>query len=470
MIRRHAAVFRLTLAVADSILAILVVSVAVFARFGELTGWPAEGANAGTDPRVAVATFVAIWIAVLWLHGLYRSRARLTTRAEMLVVLRATTVMVAITLSLLFFFKLPDVSRLLLLIIFPAIAAAAIGIRIVMRRVLVLAREHGRNSRYMLVVGANAAADAFADLVDSHPELGLVVIGHLKGPHDREGSAIRPLLGKVKDLETVLHSRIVDEVAICLPYSDARLIEQVTLLCEEEGRMVRIPIAPVERVLRAGRVETVDGVGIYSIANGPDRAVALLIKRSIDLIGAAGLLVVLAPVAAMIGLAIKLGSQGPILFRQERVGLHGRTFEVFKFRSMVTDAEEHLDGLLAHNQITGHAFKMDRDPRVTRVGRVLRRTSLDELPQLWNVLAGQMSLVGPRPPLPSEVAQYDVWHRRRLSMTPGMTGLWQVGARRSPDFDDWVEQDLRYIDSWSLWLDLKIIARTVPAVLAGTGR
>jgi lipopolysaccharide/colanic/teichoic acid biosynthesis glycosyltransferase len=175
-------------------------------------------------------------------------------------------------------------------------------------------------------------------------------------------------------------------------------------------------------------------------------------------------------VLAALAIAIKADSSGPVLFRQERVGLHGRIFHVVKFRSMCSDAEDKLDDLRAHNEIRGHAFKLRDDPRITGVGRFLRRSSLDELPQLWNVVRGQMSLVGPRPPLPAEVAKYDIWHRRRLSMKPGMTGLWQVGARHSAEFDHWVEQDLEYIDSWSLWLDFKIMARTVPAVLGGTGR
>ena len=193
-------------------------------------------------------------------------------------------------------------------------------------------------------------------------------------------------------------------------------------------------------------------------------------KRFVDLLGAAALLAILSPLMLLIAALVKLESPGGALFRQERVGLHGRTFKMVKFRTMCSDAEEQLHGLRKLNVIRGHAFKLDRDPRVTRVGRLLRRTSFDELPQLWNVLIGQMSMVGPRPPLPTEVAGYDVWHRRRLSMKPGMTGLWQVGARHSPEFDHWVERDLEYIDTWSLWLDLKIIARTVPAVLAGAGR
>jgi exopolysaccharide biosynthesis polyprenyl glycosylphosphotransferase len=231
-----------------------------------------------------------------------------------------------------------------------------------------------------------------------------------------------------------------------------------------------MPVAPVERALTTGRLESIDGVGVYSLANGPDRAVSLLLKRVLDLVGGACLLIAASPVLAVLAIAIKADSDGPVFFRQERVGLHGRSFPVVKFRSMCSGAEEQLEELREHNEINGHAFKLRDDPRITRLGRFLRRSSLDELPQLWNVVRGQMSLVGPRPPLPSEVAHYDVWHRRRLSMKPGMTGLWQVGARHSAEFDHWVEQDLEYIDSWSLWLDFKIMARTVPAVLSGTGR
>jgi len=274
----------------------------------------------------------------------------------------------------------------------------------------------------------------------------------------------------IDDLEQILHSQIVDEVAICLPFSMEELIEQAAYLCEQEGKVVRMPVAPVERVLTAGRLETIDGVGVYSLANGPDRAASLLVKRLLDIFGSAFLLVVLSPLLALVAVLVKSDSPGPALFRQERVGLHGRTFRVLKFRSMCSDAEEQLEQLSRHNRIRGHAFKLDQDPRTTRVGRFIRRCSLDELPQLWNVLRGEMSLVGPRPPLPSEVANYDVWHRRRLSMKPGMTGLWQVDGRNEREFDRWVETDLEYIDTWSLWLDFKIIARTVPAVLAGTGR
>ena len=168
--------------------------------------------------------------------------------------------------------------------------------------------------------------------------------------------------------------------------------------------------------------------------------------------------------------AIRIADRKPALFGQTRIGLHGRPFLMYKFRSMVMDAEERLHEVKHLNERSHVAFKATNDPRITPIGRWLRRTSIDELPQLWNVLMGSMSLVGPRPPLPAEVARYDIWHRRRLSMKPGITGLWQVEARNEADFDAWVEHDLVYIDGWSLWLDLKILVKTVPALLAHSGR
>jgi exopolysaccharide biosynthesis polyprenyl glycosylphosphotransferase len=265
----------------------------------------------------------------------------------------------------------------------------------------------------------------------------------------------------------VLHSGIVDEVAICLPAESIALVEPVTRLCEEEGKVVRIPLDDYQITLPGGRIEEFDDISVLSLVYGPDRVVSLVAKQLVDVAASAVALLVLSPVFAVIAAAILVRDGRPILFRQTRVGLHGRPFLVVKFRTMVRDAEARLTELEALNELRGHAFKVTDDPRLTGTGRFLRRTSLDELPQLWNVLLAQMSLVGPRPPLPIEVAGYDLWHRRRLSMKPGITGLWQVQARREPDFDRWVELDLAYIDRWSIWLDLKIMLRTIPAMLQG---
>jgi exopolysaccharide biosynthesis polyprenyl glycosylphosphotransferase len=252
---------------------------------------------------------------------------------------------------------------------------------------------------------------------------------------------------------------------ICLPFSQWDRVDAVAAICEEEGKIVRIPMDLLDRALSAGRVEDLDGTPVYSIVTGPDRILGLALKRAIDLAVAAVTLVILSPVFGAVALAIRAREGSPVLFRQRRVGLHGRVFEVLKFRTMGRDAEARYDAIASRSD--PRAFKLSDDPRITGIGRVLRRTSLDELPQLWNVLRGEMSLVGPRPAPPREVEAYDIWHRRRLSMKPGITGLWQVSARRSTNFDTWAQLDLSYIDRWSLWLDVKILARTIPAALEG---
>ena len=193
-------------------------------------------------------------------------------------------------------------------------------------------------------------------------------------------------------------------------------------------------------------------------------------KRLLDVAGATLGLVLLSPLMASVAALILVADGRPILFRQERVGLNGRRIVVSKFRTMARDAEQRMPDLRPRNEIRGHGFKITDDPRLTRTGRFLRRSSLDELPQLWEVLWGDMSLVGPRPPLPAEVADYAAWHRRRLTVKPGITGLWQVSARREREFDRWVFWDLAYIDGWSFWVDVRIILRTLPTVLAFEGR
>jgi len=277
----------------------------------------------------------------------------------------------------------------------------------------------------------------------------------------------RPVLGVLDDIEDVLHDHIVDEVAVCLGGDDLHRIESITRLCEEEGKIVRIPLDDYPVSLPGGRVEDFDRGQVLSLVYGPDRVAGLVTKRLLDIALSSLALVLLSPVFVVVAVAVTVLDGRPVHFRQDRVGLNGRIFRVVKFRTMVRDAEERLAELEDRNEIRGHAFKLTDDPRTSRTGHFLRTTSIDELPQLWNVLRGEMSLVGPRPPLPREVAGYDLWHRRRLSMKPGITGLWQVAARGEGDFDKWVELDLAYIDRWSIWLDLKIMLRTIPAMLHG---
>jgi exopolysaccharide biosynthesis polyprenyl glycosylphosphotransferase len=321
----------------------------------------------------------------------------------------------------------------------------------------------------MLVAGTGAFAQDFADRVEGHAGLGMRIIGHLLAPGEPEPVVTRPVLGTIDQIDEIFHSRVVDEVAVCLPASASRYLEPITGLAAGEGKTVRVAVDPVEEVLPGAVQEEFDGFVVRSVVNDGHREVGLIVKRAIDIVGSLVGLVVLSPLLVGVTVVMRLADGGPILFRQTRIGLHGRPFTIYKFRTMVVDAEDRLAEVRHLNERNGAAFKAANDPRVTRIGRWLRRTSIDELPQLWNVLVGSMSLVGPRPPLPHEVAEYDVWHRRRLSMKPGITGLWQVEARHEPDFDRWVEHDLLYIDGWSIWLDIKILARTLPSLLAHGG-
>jgi exopolysaccharide biosynthesis polyprenyl glycosylphosphotransferase len=383
-------------------------------------------------------------------------------------------------LGLLYIFRLENVSRSFLGLLFVSQALLLILSRAALRFVFVKLRGRGFGARHMLLVGSSDAARAFADLLVRHGDLGLRPIGYLAeargstvattaNTDEADSAAIGPRLGRIEDVETILHTTVVDEVAICLEMAEWKLVEPLARLCEEEGKIVRVPITETGLVIPGARVEEIDGTQVASLLYGPDRTLGLIAKRGLDVAFALAGLVLLSPVLLVVAIAIAASSGRPVLFRQVRVGLHGRPFPIVKFRTMVPDAEDRYDEVAALSDTHGAAFKMIDDPRVTRLGRVLRATSIDELPQLWNVLRGEMSIVGPRPAPPREVADYDVWHRRRLAMKPGITGLWQVEARFDQEFDHRASLDLEYIDDWSLWLDLKIIFRTVPAIISNPG-
>jgi exopolysaccharide biosynthesis polyprenyl glycosylphosphotransferase len=465
MIRRHAAGFRALLMAFDAAVAVGLLFGLSAWRFGD--DWAVWWRLIIPVPEALLGLYAAGWVVALTANGLYRPRARWSVAREALDVVRAAAVMAVVTFSVLFLFRLPDVSRLFLLILFPAQAVVTTASRVALRVAFERIRELGYNMRHVLVLGAGSRGQAFAAMLEAHRELGLRIEGFLDDDPNVAVPDRWQRLGRLDDLERILHERIVDEVAICLPFSQWNLIDAISRLCEEEGKIVRIPMDILDRTISVGRVEELDGTPVFSIVSGPDRTLALLIKRALDVAVAAVALVVLSPLLLVVAIGIRLRDGSPVLFFQERVGLHGRAFRVVKFRTMEVGAEDRLAELAEHNEITGPAFKVTHDPRITNTGRLLRRSSIDELPQLWNVLRGEMSLVGPRPPLPSEVQGYDLWHRRRLSMKPGITGLWQVRDRREPDFDRWVAADLEYIDRWSLWLDVQILLRTIPAALEG---
>ena len=469
MIRRHLMALRVALMLGDGASAVVVLLAASFLRFrdGDATVlWR----STGIDIRLAALLFAGTWITVLWFSGLYRLSVRWRLWTEARDIARATLVMLAITLSALFLFKQEDVSRLFLAFLFISQLGVTIGGRAVLRAAFEAIRRQGHDARYMLVAGTGRLAQDFADRIETHPGLGIQIIGHLSAPGENEHVTSRPTLGTVEEIEEILHSRVVDEVAVCLPPTAAHYIEPITGLAAGEGKTVRLPIDPVEEILPTALQEEFDGFLVRSLVHDGQREVGLVVKRVLDIVGASIGLLVLSPLLVGTALVIRLRDGSPVLFRQARVGLHGRPFTILKFRTMVPGAEEQLETVRHLNERSRVTFKATDDPRMTPLGRWLRKTSIDELPQLWNVLTGSMSLVGPRPPLSSEVINYDIWHRRRLSMKPGITGLWQVEARHDPDFDHWVEHDLVYIDGWSIWLDFKILLKTVPALLAHGGR
>lgn len=471
MTRRHLMTLRILLMLGDGSAAVLVFLFVSAVRF-EVD--PTALWSVGVDVLPAAVLFGIAWVTVFWALGLYRLRVRWGLLAEARDIGRGTVVVLVITLSLLFLFHQDNVSRVFLALLFVAQPLVTLASRVVLRTWFEARRRRGRDTNYMLIAGTGSLAQAFADRVEAHPALGMRVIGHLSvgdGTAAAEASVVtRPVLARVEELSRVFHERIVDEVAVCLSPAAVHYLEPIVTVAADEGKTVRVPRDAEEGVLSGALEEDFDGFLVQSVIHDGQRELERAAKRVVDVVGASLALIVLSPLIIGTAIAIRLRAGSSVIFRQTRIGRHGRPFTIYKFRTMETDAEHRFAEVAALSDTQGAAFKMADDPRVTSVGRVLRKWTLDELPQLVNVLKGDMSLVGPRPAPPREVDEYDIWHRRRLSVRPGMTGLWQVQARFDHHFDDRAELDLRYIDQWSLWMDLGILLKTVPAVLTPRGR
>jgi exopolysaccharide biosynthesis polyprenyl glycosylphosphotransferase len=347
--------------------------------------------------------------------------------------------------------------------------------RIVLRRMLMKLRRSGMNCRYVVVVGTNERAVNLVRRIDHHPELGYRVAGFIAENGETtvahgNDNARWPIIGKITEFKSFLEKGTVDEVMVCLPLKDRfKEIYDVISLCRDLGVVVRVlPDVGDAKILTGFQVEVFEGDWVVTLFR-ENLLWQLFAKRALDLVASVIGLIVLSPLLLTIALIIKVTDPGPIFFSQERIGMNKRKFKLLKFRSMVADAEARKKELAALNEMDGPAFKIKNDPRVTPIGRWIRKTSIDELPQLINVVKGEMSLVGPRPPLPTEVDQYDWIYRRRLSIKPGITCLWQIGGRNNIPFSRWMELDREYIENWSIWLDLKILAKTVPVVVLGKG-
>jgi exopolysaccharide biosynthesis polyprenyl glycosylphosphotransferase len=334
------------------------------------------------------------------------------------------------------------------------------------------ARARGYNFRTVVLTGTGPRALALAQFLEAHPHWGFRVIGYLD---DGAGGAITrdgrwKKLGAVSDLAALLAREVIDEVIFIVERGKLEEFEEAMLVAEQHGVRSHVALDLFPHVIARPVLEELDGVPLLTFTTVPSNPVLLAGKRLIDVLISVVLIVATLPLQLLAAAAIKLTTRGPALFRQTRCGLNARPFRLVKFRTMIDGAEERLSEVSHLNEMSGPVFKSARDPRLTIVGKILRRFSIDELPQLWNVLRGDMSLVGPRPPLPEEVARYEAWQRRRLSMKPGLTCLWQISGRNEiPDFDRWMALDLKYIDTWTPLLDFKILMLTVPIVLTGKG-
>ncbi len=340
--------------------------------------------------------------------------------------------------------------------------------RLLWRRIVYRRYLEGIETRNVMIVGAGRVGHALRNHLESHQHLGFRFKGFVALTAREAEAGDADVVGDVQNCLAVARSLFVDEIFFSVP-AEKKIVIGLVEEAREAGIDVRVVPDLYDGLAWNAPVEYIGQFPTIPLHRREFRIGAVLLKRTLDLVLAALALIVLLPVMLMIAIAIRSGSKGPIFYRAQRIGRKGRTFVCFKFRTMVEDADKRQRELEHMNARQSVLFKILDDPRVTRVGRMLRKYSLDELPQFYNVLRGDMSLVGPRPPIASEVEQYDLSHLRRLDVLPGITGLWQVEARQDPSFDSYISLDTAYVENWSLWLDLKILARTVGVVLSGTG-
>jgi len=413
-----------------------------------------------------------LWVFMLTFFRGYQDPRTLTPFEITRSVASSVFMSLMLMLTIIFALKLHFVSRVFVFTFGALNGLGLLGVRVGQLWRLGRATRRGESKYRILIVGTGNRAHRFVETLVWRRKWGFHLVGFLDTDWQRVGERIigAPVLGTTSEITGILKSNVVDEVILAIPRGMIGEVEKVVRACEEEGVKVRLMAdlfqVPFKRVT-LDELEEVPFLTFDSVAHDEWK---LLLKRGIDLVVGVALLIILAPVMAMIALAIRLDSPGPVLFIQRRVGMNKRTFRLIKFRTMYRDAEQRQAQFEHLNEADGPVFKLRNDPRVTRVGKFLRRTSLDEVTQLLNVVKGDMSLVGPRPLPLRDVNLFDRGvQRKRFSVKPGLTCLWQVSGRSNLPFSEWVRLDLLYIDKWSIALDLKILGRTIPAVLKGTG-
>lgn len=429
--------------------------------------------NAATllGAHLGIVLLYAVLVVLLsHAQGLYSMYQAASARREVLAVVKSVFLATLLVTASIYASGSKDVSRFVVGFTATFSIVAMCAWRQVRRRVLYRAVADGLTCHNVLIIGTDSMAQTLRDHLASHRQLGFVVLGLLSASNRDRFATESPsedVIGTVADLPTLCRTHFVDEIIICA--QQRHIVKSVIAKAREYGVGVRVIPDLYDGMAWGAHLDYLGAFPTLAIVHRDIPAIELKFKRLLDLVTATIGLTLLSPLMLLLAILIKLDSRGPVFYKSQRVGKKGRIFACYKFRTMVTDAEQQKAKLQHLNERDGILFKIRNDPRITRVGRFLRKYSLDELAQLWNVFKGDMSLVGPRPPLASEVKQYELEYYRRLEVAPGITGLWQVEGRTSPSFKDYISLDLSYVENWSFGLDLKILARTLGVVVAGTG-
>jgi len=468
MLKEHKKIFEILFRFLDVLILIISLGIAYMLWFGQIER------NVFHIPIQYIVFFFAYLMAWIYFSNrfkLYDSKRFDGFIRESLDVGKTTGICFLAAVIPPFFIREYPLSRLFLLYFLPIHTGFLILFKFIVRQFLKHIRLRGYNSRNILIVGRNERAKEIVKKINKTQEYGIRIIGCIDFSDNGNNCNFDfNLIGNIEDLERILRENVVDEVVVTLPMKSFYLeIEKIIYICEQIGVEVKVPTDLFRHKLAKSTISNYHDVQVIDFYTSPKMDYRLMIKRIMDVSISLVVLIAFSPLFLVIAFLIKVTSKGPILYIQQRVGYNGRYFNLLKFRTMIQGAEEMKESLAELNEMDGPIFKIKNDPRLTKIGRFLRKTSIDEIPQLINVLMGDMSLVGPRPPVPSEVSQYVFLDRRRLSMRPGITCLWQAGGRNLIDFNEWMELDRQYIDNWSLWLDVKILAQTVPAVLRGSG-
>jgi exopolysaccharide biosynthesis polyprenyl glycosylphosphotransferase len=420
---------------------------------------------------LALVFAIPYWCLALYANGMYQSLRTRTYLEILWAVLKSATITFLLLGTFIYLLKLQFMSRLFFLIFtgltFLFIWLAKTAIFMSSHYI----RRQGLNTRRLLIVGTGKRAVEFIKRSDQHPEWGFEILGAID---DEPGRGVRQVsrlevVGALDDIPKIFHRDAIDEVVFVVPRSRLNSLQGAIDNCETEGVVVTVAVDLFDTKLARSSVTELDGLPLLHFKTTHAKEWELLVKRLYDF-AASGLgILVLSPGFLILAILIKATSKGPVFFKQDRLGLSGRKFTLYKFRTMRIGAQDVLNDVTDLNDMTTPEFRDKKTKWITPIGRFMRKFSLDELPQLFNVFVGHMSIVGPRPTVPDEVEKYKTWQRRRFSMKPGITCLWQVNGRNNIAFEDWMKLDLEYLDRWSLWLDVKIMLKTVPVVLFGIG-